>query len=394
MAKASSTKRDNFLEFGHRRRDDFGLAEGIDHLNHGGYGAAPRVVIEAAEAARLAMEADPTTFFRRELPDRLRNAAARIAGFLGGRSEDWAFVENATAGLNAVIASLRIAPGDELLCLSQVYGAVANTLRYHADRRGARVVVVPVPVPFEDAAPLLAALEAAIGPKTRLACFDHITSAGAAVMPIAELAAICRRHGVPVLVDGAHAPGQVPVDVATLGVDWYIGNLHKWAFAAKGTAVIWCALERQAELHPIAISHQLGQGFTAEFDYSGTRDNSNWLAAPAALDYFDGLGREAVYAHNKTLSAAACDLLVRCWGTEAAASPRFRAAMASVRLPGGRGGDHNAVRRITERLRSEHGIVVAVMLLDGGLWIRVSAQIYNEISDYQRLAEIGARLLV
>jgi isopenicillin-N epimerase len=385
---------DNFPEFGHQRLGDFGLAEGIDHLNHGGYGATPRVVLEAAEAARLAMEADPTTFFRRELPDRLRNAAARVAGFLGGCSEDWAFVENATAGLNAVIASLRIVPGDELLCLSQVYGAVGNTLRYHADRCGARVVVVPVPVPFEDAAPLLAALEAAISPKTRLACFDHITSAGAIVMPIAELAAICRRYAVPVLVDGAHAPGQVPLDVPKLGVDWYIGNLHKWAFAAKGTAVIWCAPERQAELHPIAISHQLGQGFTAEFDYSGTRDNSNWLAAPAALDYFDWLGGEAVLAHNKTLSEAACDLLVSCWGTEAAASPRFRAAMASVRLPGGRGADRDAVRRITERLRSEDGIVVAVMALDGSLWIRVSAQIYNEISDYQRLAEIGNRLIV
>jgi isopenicillin-N epimerase len=384
---------DNFPRFGHRRLGDFGLANGIDHLNHGGYGATPRLVLEAGEAARLAMEADPTTFFRCELPDRLRNAAARIADFLGGRSEDWAFVENATAGLNAVIASLNVAPGDELLCLSQVYGAVANTLRYHADRRGARVVVVPVPVPFEDIAPLLAALEAAIGPKTRLACFDHITSAGAAIIPIAELAAICRRHDVPVLVDGAHAPGQVPVDVPKLGVDWYIGNLHKWAFAAKGTAVIWCAPEHQAELHPIAISHQLGQGFTAEFDYSGTRDNSNWLAAPAALDYFDGLGREAVYAHNKTLSEAACDLLAARWGTEAAASPRFRAAMTSVRLPGGRRGDHQAAQRVAERLRRE-GITVAVMLLDGGLWIRVSAQIYNEIGDYQRLAEIGARLLV
>ena len=116
-------------------------------------GATPRVVLKAAEAARRAMEADPTGFFRHELLGPLRNAAARIAGFLGGRSEDWAFVENATAGLNAVIASVRLAPGDELICLSQIYGAVANALRYHAERSGARVVVLPVSVPFEDAAP-------------------------------------------------------------------------------------------------------------------------------------------------------------------------------------------------------------------------------------------------
>jgi len=383
----------NFPEFGHRRLADFGLADGVDHLNHGGYGATPRVVLNAAETARRAMEADPTAFFRRELPDLLRNSAARVARFLGGHSGDWAFVENATAGLNAVIASIGIGPGDELLCLSQIYGAVANTLRYHAERRGARIVELPVPAPFENPALLLTVLEAAIGPKTRLACFDHITSAGAVVMPIAELAAICRRHGIPVVVDGAHAPGQILVDVPKLGVDWYIGNLHKWAFAAKGTAVIWCRPERQPELHPIAISHNLGQGFAAEFDYSGTRDNSNWLAVPAALDYFEAFGHEAVYAHNKSLAATAGVLLARSWGTEMAAGPRFRAAMAAVRLPRSHSGDRNAAHRLAEQLRQQHGITVAVTVLDGWLWIRVSAQIHNEISDYRRLAEIRTSLM-
>ncbi len=266
-------------------------------------------------------------------------------------------------------------------------------MRYHAERQGARIVELPVPAPFENPALLLTVLEAAIGPKTRLACFDHITSAGAVVMPIAELAAICRRHGIPVVVDGAHAPGQVPVDVPKLGVDWYIGNLHKWAFAAKGTAVIWCRPERQPELHPIAISHNLGQGFAAEFDYSGTRDNSNWLAVPAALDYFEAFGHEAVYAHNKALAESAGVLLASSWGTEMAAGPRFRAAMAAVRLPRSHSGDRNAAHRLAEQLRQQHGITVAVTVLDGWLWIRVSAQIYNEISDYQRLAEIGTSLM-
>ena len=310
---------------------------------------------------------------------------------MGGNGNDWAFVENATAGLNAVIASIGLAPGDELICLSQVYGAVANTLRFHAERSGARIVVLPVPAPFEDAAPLFATLKAAIGPKTRFACFDHITSAGAVVMPIARLAEIRHRHGVPVAVDGAHAPGQMAVDVPALGVEWYVGNLHKWAFAAKGTGVIWCRPERQAELHPLAISHYLGQGFAAEFDYSGTRDNSNWLAVPAALDYFAGLGPEAVYAHNRALADAAGTLLATAWGTEKAAGPGFRASMASVRLPGV-GGDRETVLRVAKRLRHEHGIIAGVMSLDGGLWIRVSAQIYNEIGDYERLAEIGKSL--
>src|SRR5439155_382677 len=147
--------------------------DGIDHVNHGGYGATPRVVLASAREWRERMEADPSTFFRRDLPPLVRRAAERVAQFLGGRGQDWVFVENATAGLNAIIASLRLEPGDELICLSQVYGAIGNALRYHAERAGARLISVAVPVPFSDPAPLLATLAAALGPRTRLACFDH-----------------------------------------------------------------------------------------------------------------------------------------------------------------------------------------------------------------------------
>jgi isopenicillin-N epimerase len=383
----------NFPQFGRVRRGDFVLAEGVAHLNHGSFGATPRVVLDAANAFRLRMEADPTQFFRDALPDLLRQAAQRVAGFLGGRAEDWAFVENATQGLNAIIASLGIVPGDELLCLSQTYGAIANALRYHAERRGARLVSIPLPVPFADPEPLLGAIETALSPRTRFALFDHITSAGAVVLPVREMAALCRERGVPVAVDGAHAPGQIALDVPALGVDWYVGNLHKWAFAPKGTAVIWCAPERQAALHPVAISHYLGQGFTAEFDYSGTRDNSGWLAVPAALDYLDALGPEAVRAHNDALAREAGEMLREAWDSEIAAARQYGAAMASVRLPGSAGRDRDVGRRLARRLTEDHGLTTAVMALDGALWVRVSAQIYNEIDDYAALAEIAPRLL-
>lgn len=383
----------NFTQFGHCRRRDFLLADGIDHLNHGGYSATPRIVLDSAREWRECMEADPSTFFRRDLSGLVRQSADRVAAFLGGSGGDWAFVENATAGLNAVIASLRLRPGDELICLSQVYGAVGNALRYHAERAGARVITIDVPVPFVDPAPLLEAIAAEIGPRTRLACFDHITSVGAVVLPIPEIAALCRERGVPVAVDGAHAPGQIALDVPALGVDWYVGNLHKWAFAAKGTAVIWCTPERQSSLHPTAISHALGQGFTAEFDYTGTRDNSAWLAAPAALDYLDRLGGDAARAHNAALARKAGAMLIEEWDSEAAAAPEFCASMVSVRLPGGNGGDRIAARSLAARLNEQHGITTGVMVLDGGLWIRVSAQVYNEIDDYRHLAAIGKTLV-
>jgi len=206
------------------------------------------------------------------------------------------------------------------------------------------------------------------------------------------MAALCHERGVPVAVDGAHAPGQLALDVPALGVDWYVGNLHKWAFAAKGAAIIWCAPERQEALHPTAISHALGHGFTAEFDYTGTRDNSAWLAAPAALDYVDALGAEAMRAHNAALARDAGAMLAKAWDSKAAATPEFCASMVSLRLPGGIGGDRYAARRIAAQLTERHGITAGIMVLDGGLWVRVSAQIYNEIGDYTRLAAIGKSL--
>jgi isopenicillin-N epimerase len=381
----------NFPEFGHARRRDFRLAPGVDHLNHGSYGATPQIVLDAQRDWQLRMEADPSAFFRRDLPGRLRAAAERVAAFLGGREQDWAFVENATTGLNAIIASLALGPGDELICLSQVYNAIGNMLRYHAERHGARVVTIDVPLPFVDPEPLLATLKAAIGPRTKLALFDHITSAGAVVLPIAEMAAMCRSQGVPVAIDGAHAPGQIALDVPALGVDWYVGNLHKWAFGAKGTAVLWCAPERQQALHPTVISHFLGEGFPAEFDYTGTRDNTAWLAAPTALDYIDGLGAEAVRAHNIALAREAGDLLIETWGSVAAASPEFCGSMVSVRLPGV-SGDRATAHRLGSLLRDQHNITVGVMALGGDLWVRASGQIYNEIGDYRRLASLGKNL--
>ena len=378
--------------FGHHRRADFLLAPGIDHINHGAYGGTPKVVLAECDRWRDAMEADPSTFFRRDLPGHLRRAASRVAGFLGGRGEDWVFVENATAGINAVIGSLTLEAGDELVCLSQVYGAVGNSLRFHADRVGASVVKVPVQVPFTDAERLVASLRATLGKRTRLVVLDHVTSAGATVMPLEALVAVCREAGVPVAIDGAHAVGMLPLDVPAIGADYYVGNLHKWVFAARGTGVLWCAPERQAALHPVSLSHYLGQGFTAEFDYSGTRDNSAWLAAPAGIDYIAGFGADAMRAHNNALADAAGRMLAEAWGSDISAAAPFRASMAAVRLPNGKGGDRAAARRLAARLTEEHGITLGVMVMEGGLWIRVSAQVYNELSDYRRIAEIGAGL--
>lgn len=378
--------------FGHARRADFDLLAGMDHLNHGAYGSTPRTVLHASDRWRMRMEADPSIFFRRDLSGLLRGAAARVATFLGGRGEDWVFVENATAGMNAIIDSIPLAAGDELICLSQVYGAVRNALNHRASKSGARVVVVPVPVPFVDPEPLLTGLRAAITSRSRLVTLDHVTSPGATVLPVADLVAICRDAEVPVAIDGAHAPGMLGLDVPSLGADWYVGNLHKWSFAPRGTGVLWCAPARQADLHPVSISHYYGQGFTAEFDYCGTRDNSPWLASGAGLDYLEATGRERLRLHNNALAREAGEMLALAWRSELAAAPEFLGSMAAVRLPNGAGGTRVHGRDLSTRLTEQHGISCAVLALEGGLWVRVSAQVYNEPGDYERLAAIGNTL--
>ena len=380
------------MPFGAARRAEFLLAADLDHLNHGSYGATPRAVLAAQDEWRARLEANPSGFFMSTLPDATRAAAARVAKFLGGAGEDWAFLENTTAGVNAVLASLTWKSGDEIIVTSQVYGAVALAIRHHAGRCGAEVVPLPIPIPFVDSDRLLAQAESLVTPRTRLAVLDHITSAGATVLPAARLASLVHAAGVAVLIDGAHAPGQLALEVPAIGADWYIGNLHKWCFAPKGCAVIWAAPGARAGLHPTVISHPYGQGFPGEFDYVGTRDPTAWLTAPAALDWLDAQGAEAVRAHNDALARDMADMLAHAWGTEIAALSEHRAAMASVRLPRGGAADWPSIRAMTRKLTAEHKVVAPVMAPDGRLWIRISAQIYNEPADYDRLAAAGKLL--
>ena len=244
---------------------------------------------------------------------------------------------------------------------------------------------------------VVASVGAALSPRTRLAVFDHVTSETATVLPIAVLAALCRSRGVPLLVDGAHAPGMLDLDIAAVGADWYVGNAHKWLFAPKGCGFLWAAKLRQPGLHPTVVSHGLGQGFAAEFDWVGTRDPSAWLTVRDAIAFLDGLGPKglgaaAVRAHNRNLAAEAATLLSAAWDSEAGAPAEMRGAMATVRLPLS-GSTPEDAARLHDRLIDEHAIEVPVLALGGNLWVRISAQVYNEIEDYARLAQAVAKML-
>lgn len=391
------------VTFGHRMLAEWMLDPGILYLNHGTVGATPRRVLAAQQAIRDHMERGPSQFLLREVarefvpspesspPSLVRRAAAEVAVRFGCKGDDLVFVDNATTGVNAVLHSLDFQAGDEIVITDHAYGAVANAAGYFAHRRGARLVPVTVPYPRFDAGRLVEAVSAALGPRTRLAILDHVTSESALVLPLAELARVCRAKGVAVLADGAHAPGAIPLDVAGLGVDWYAANLHKWAWAPRSCGFLWTQPERQSSVHPVVISWGLGAGYTAEFDWVGTRDPSPWLAAPEGLRYQEELGLDAVQSWNHGLAWTAGTALAESWGTELGVGKADTGTMITVPLPASLGSTPEHAARLRNALLFEDAIEIQLHAWAGRLWVRVSAQVYNEPGDIERLADAVGR---
>jgi len=380
--------------FGNAIRDRFLLDPGFLTVNHGSFGAMPVPVRDAQDDWRRKLEAQPTRFMAVELPPLLRHAAARLAAFVGAEAQDIGFVDNATTGCNAVLRSLRLKPGDEILVLDHGYGAVRNTVRHVTGRAGAAMVEAIIPFPQPSADAIVEAVAAKLGPKTRLVVLDHITSPSAIVLPLERLVPLCQQAGAKVLVDGAHGPGMVPLDLAALNADWYTGNGHKWLCAPKGCAFLWARRDRQDDLHPVTISHGYGTGFLGEFDWAGTRDPSAYLAIDAAIDFHAELGGADLRQRNAALAAEGGMLLAQALGSELGAPPELQGSMALVRLPLKAGGTPtmDQARALRRRLIDEERTDVIVNAIGGAYWLRLSAAAYNERADYVRLAEIARRL--
>lgn len=339
------------------------------------------------------MEAQPVRFMAKEAPKALREAAARLATFLGADGDDLVFVDNATTAINAILRSMELAPGDELLTTTHVYGAVRKTLAYVASRTGATVIEAELPIPISGEEEILAAVMRHVTARTRVLLVDHVTSPTALVLPVARVAEAAKARGIRVLIDGAHAPGMLDLAIADLGADWYVGNCHKWLFAPKGCGFLWAAKASQAELHPAVISHGYGDGFLAEFDWTGTRDMSAWLAVTAALDFTERIGAAQMRAYNKDLLHSAVRTIVDSWWTPVSGPRELLGSMASIALPTDRGpfaGQPVTLEGagfVHDALWQEHRIEIPVFPFAGRLWARLSAQIYNEPDDYRRLAD-------
>ena len=366
------------------------------YLNHGTVGAPPRQVLAAQQAIRDEIERQPARFMLRELADvrqipmrmkpRMRTAAEHVAAFVGARPEDFAFVTNATEGVNAVLRSFPLQPGDELLLTDHGYGAVTNTATYVAQRTGGTVRVLELPEARWDGAEIADVIVGAIGPKTRILVVDHVTSPTALILPVKEIIRRSHEAGVKVLVDGAHAPGALPLDVPPLGADWYVANLHKWAMSPRSAGFLWASPETQQDLHPTTISWGLGKGMDAEFDLTGTRDPSPWLASPAGIDFMRGIGLDEMRAHNHTFAWGAATMLSARWGTRLMTDECMVGTMATIPMPEKFGTGADDAQRLKDALLYEDRIEAQVHSFKGRMWVRISGQVYNDASDVERFA--------
>lgn len=365
----------------------------LTYLNHGGFGVTPREVSLVAAAWRERIERNPSRFMSQELPALLRQSAATLASYLGAQGEELGFVDNATGGCNAVLRSLRFARGDEILITNLAYGAIANAATFVADETGARVVRAQIPLPLPDEQAILDAVASALTPRTRLLLIDHVASRSALVLPVARLAQMAHRAGAGVLIDGAHAPGQIPLAIVDTGADWYVGNCHKWLMAPRACGFLWASPRAPAPVHPTSISFGYGRGFVAEFDWTGTRDPAAALSVPAGIAFHQKLGGADLITRNHELACEAAQMLIAAWGTRASGPEEQFAAMASVRIPGNVSADEETAISLRARLSSEQRIEAEIFPFAGALWARIAAQAYNEPEDYRRLAEAIPRVL-
>ncbi len=381
------------------------LDPGVLYLNHGSLGACPRPVQEFQEDLRRRLEREPVDFLVRQLPSKLAEVGAELGRFVGADPEGIAFVPNATTGVNAALRAWDLRPDDEVLTTDHVYGACRKAAEFVASRRGARVVTARVPFPLNDPEEVAGAVRAAVSPRTRVALIDHVTSPTALLFPIVQLVQELRERGVETIVDGAHALGMVPLDLARLGAACYTGNAHKWLCAPKGSAFLHVRSDLRDRIRPLVVSHghdpaRGDAAFRAEWDWTGTVDPTPWLSIPECLRFLGGLlpsGWPGLMERNRALARRAREILLAALDVPPPCPETMLGAMAAVPLPAAQPGspaarlDQDALAAWTR----ERGIESWFFPWPpaGGKLVRVSAQLYNDERQYEALAALLAEAL-
>ncbi len=374
--------------------EQFMLRRDVTFLNHGSFGACPRPVFDAYQRWQRELEAQPVEFIGRRLRERLATARAALGGMLGVAADDVVFVPNVTYALNVAARSITLQPGDEVLTSDHEYGAIDRTWQYTLERSGARLVVQPLSLPFRDAATIVEEFWQGVTPRTRVIALSHITSPTALLLPVADICRRARAAGILTVIDGAHAPGQIELDLAEIDADFYGGNCHKWLCAPKGAGFLYVRREHQDAIEPLVVSWgwraiaPRESRFLDHVEYVGTSDPAAYLAVPEAIAFQQRHDWPAVRAACHQLAAQTRQRVSELTGMPAICpdDPAWWSQMCVLPLP-------SALEPALEQLWQHDRIEIPTIRWQGQLFVRLSVQAYTSPDDADRLVAALARLL-
>lgn len=367
------------------------LDPSIAFLNHGSFGARTLAVMAAQSARRAEYESHPIDWLDRRRHALIGESKRAIGALVGADPANFGFVTNATEGINAVLRSLKFHVGDELLTTTHVYNGVRQTMRYLAEQAGATYRELEIPLPLKSSDEIVSTVTAALNERTRILLIDHITSPTAVIFPVERIVELCKARGLDVLIDGAHAPGMIPLNIEELGAAYYSANLHKWVCAPSGAGFLWVRRDKQPGIHPTTISHFLNENFINEFNWQGTRDITPWLCAKDAIEDMARFGWDRIMRHNHQLAVWVQAMLCKRWNVKPATplDGSMIGSMATVLLP-----TQDALRErfaqstdLGVALYDRYHIEVPVVVWSGRWWVRPCCQIYNIPRHYEQLAD-------
>lgn len=379
------------------------LNESITFLNHGSFGATPTAILKKQQELIAQMEANPHGFMRRELEPMWDDAREKTARFLGTTGENLVFLRNATMAVNTIFHSLDFNPGDEVLTTNHAYGACLNTINYYAAKKGFQVKIAQVPFPLQHEDEVVAAIAREITPNTKLLLIDHITSATGTIFPLEKIIALCRQRNIEILVDGAHAPGMIELNIDALQVDYYTGNCHKWLCSPKGSAILYVHPDKQHKIEPLQVSHiyDISDAWAKKFFWPGTDDLTACLCVPDSIEYMGAMfgSWDLLRKRNHELTLQAKRIIEEAVGAKPAVPDSMLGSLANIHLGKAELPRYNFFvysDPFSTRLFSDYKIDALFIIFpkhDPQLWMRIAVQAYNDISQYEYLAEALKKIL-
>ncbi|MCY7410148.1 MAG: aminotransferase class V-fold PLP-dependent enzyme [Chitinophagales bacterium] len=383
------------------------LDQSVTFLNHGSFGACPIPILEKQNEYRMRLEQEPVKFMVRELENLIWESKTALGNFIHAKPEDFIFISNATTGVNTVLSSLRFEEGDELLTTNHCYGACLNAAKWFCEKAKANVVVANVPFPITSAAEVTEAILKCVTPKTKLVMIDHITSPTGIIFPVKEIVTALSERGIDCLVDGAHAPGMLDLNLEEIGAAYYTGNCHKWICSPKGSALLHVRKDKQHLIHPISVSHNYDvpesnqKQWSSNFFWPGTNDYSSYLCVKDAIAFMGNLfegGWKDLRAHNHDLALNGRKMLAEKMNTPLPAPDEMIGSLANIflsptKLPAY---GFNYIDLLQNKLWDQFKIEVPVIIWSRNeprLWFRISGQCYNTMEQYEYLGEALSELI-